>query len=54
MAQFTELWVVLRWMAETVHTGDYLNEWYYLLAQLDSVEQLLTAVGKQLALIFPM
>ena len=48
----TELYILLRFLAETVHTLDYRNEWYYMLIQVDSVKELLTEVGKQILQVF--
>ena len=48
----TELYVFLRWLAETVHTLDYQTEWYYMLIDVDSVQELLTEVGKQIVQVF--
>ena len=46
------LYEIMQWMAETVHTGDYRNEWYYMLIWVDSVKDLLTEVGKQILQVF--
>ena len=46
------LYEIMQWMAETVHTGDWMNEWYYQLIQHDSVADLLEYVGTALVEIF--
>jgi hypothetical protein len=46
------LGVLMRWMAETVHTSDYLNEWAYMLYDLETVELLLKRVWQQVIAIF--
>ena len=48
----TELYILLRFLAESVHTLDYKSEWYYMLIQVDSVKELLTEVGKQILQVF--
>ena len=44
-----DLWILMKWMAETVYTSDFENEWYYML--LD-VEDLLVVIGQQLIHVF--
>jgi hypothetical protein len=43
---------LMQWMAETVYTGDWKNEWYYQLIEHESVAALLREVGTQLVDIF--
>ena len=46
------LYEFLNWLAETVHTGDWLNGWYYDLIQHESVADLLEYVGTAIVEIF--
>lgn len=46
------LYELMQWMAETVYSLDYMNEWYYQLIQHDTVRELLKEVGTQLVSIF--
>ena len=46
------LYELLHWLAESVHTGDWLNEWYYDLIQHESVADLLEYVGTAIVEIF--
>ena len=44
---------LLMWMAETVYTGDFENEWYYDMLNADgTVQGLLTDVGQALIELF--
>ena len=45
------VWMLMSWMAETIYTKDYLNEWFY---QLKDIDNLLVVVGKELLHIFNM
>ena len=43
------LWILIKWMAETVYTLDYKNEWFYTLID---VEDLLDVIGQQIVHVF--
>jgi len=50
----TDLWVLLRWFAETIYTADYTNQWAYQLYEVPSVKLLLKHIGQELLQIFPL
>ena len=44
------LFELMHWLAETVHTGDWKNEWYYEIPS--EAYEFLAEVGKQLVAVF--
>jgi len=46
------LYNLIKWMAETVHTLNYKNDFYDVLIQFDSAKQLLREVGQALVSMF--